>query len=160
MAHKLSIRPFSALTAGCAALVLLLAWAPAWAGSATPFIRKVSHHSFKQTVSSLKHSAAANGMMVMGHLNQAQVLTMTGLHLPGAQSFLIGNPSVGKKLFAKNPAVGAVVPLRVFVWKRSGHTYVGYFQPSALLSAISPQLGKPGRMLNRKFSAIVGGAVH
>jgi uncharacterized protein (DUF302 family) len=67
----------------------------------------------------------------MGMLNQAHALSMTGLHLQGAESFFVGNPVVGKKLFAADPAVGAVVPLRIYVWEKGGETHVGYFQPSA-----------------------------
>lgn len=128
------------------------------ATSGPTFVYQASKHNFGQTITDLKHAVSSNGMMVMGQINQAQVLKMTGLHLQGAHSFLVGNPVVGKKFFSMTPAVGAVIPLRVLVWEQSGHTYVGYFTPSSLLSAISAKLAGPGKMMDKKFSAVLQGA--
>lgn len=124
------------------------------------FIQDASAQSFAQTVNALKHAVSSNGMMVMGHLDQKKALSMTGLNLAGAETFFVGNPVVGKKLFGMSPAVGAVVPLRIYVWEAGGEAHVGYFQPSALLSAINPKLGMAGKMLDGKFARILHDTIH
>jgi len=150
---------FASIAAGLTLLTAVSA-APALAAGGATFVHQESQHSFSGTVSALKKSISGNGMMVMGHINQAKVLSMTGLHLKGGQSFLVGNPRVGKKLFKMNPAAGAVLPLRVYVWEHDGHAYVGYFQPSDLLEGIDSHLAKPGHMMDKKFKMILKGATH
>ncbi|APZ42722.1 hypothetical protein BW247_11660 [Acidihalobacter ferrooxydans] len=120
----------------------------------TAFVSQASHQGFNATVSALKRSVASNGLMVMGKINQQRILSMTGLQLKGAESFLVGNPTVGKKLFAMDPAVGAVIPARMYVWVKGGTTYVGYFEPSHLMGSINPKLTMPGKMMDKKFAAI------
>lgn len=124
------------------------------------FIVKSSHKSFNSTISQLKHSVASNGMMVLGDLNQAGALSTTGLHLAGAHAFFIGNPVTGKKLFQMNPAVGQVLPIRVYVWvNNKGKTEIGYFRPSTLLGDVNHQLKKmAGPMMDKTFAKVVAGA--
>jgi len=149
-----AFRHFAGLAAGTL-LLSALALPPALGATGATFVRARSSHGFSGTISALKKSISGHGMMVMGHVNQAKVLSMTGLHLKGGESFLVGNPRVGKKLFRMNPAVGAVLPLRMYVWEHGGHTWVGYFEPSELLDGINPRLAKPGQMMDRKFKAIL-----
>lgn len=128
---------------------------------AIPFRHWTSSHSFSGTVAALKHAVSHNGMMVLGTLNQAGALSTTGLHLKGAESFFVGNPVAGKKLFQMNPAVGGELPMRVFVWVNArGKTEVGYFQPSVLMGAIDGSLAKPGLMMNQKLAMIAQQATH
>lgn len=134
--------------------------APAFAQGSGGFVSIKSAHGYAATVSALQHAVKNNGLMVMGKVNQKAILSMTGLHLQGAESFLIGNPRVGKKLFSMNPAVAAVVPSRISVWVQSGTTYIGYFQPSSQMGAISAELAKPGKMLDMKFHKIAEDAAH
>lgn len=119
------------------------------------FVRVKSSHSYGQTVKALQYAIKNNGLMVMGRVNQKAILSMTGLHLQGDESFLVGNPRVGKKLFGMNPAVAAVIPARISVWAEHGQTYVGYFKPSSLMGDVSGKLAKPGEMLDIKFRKIV-----
>lgn len=129
---------------------------PVFAQSAgNAFITLKSAHSYSATLNSLQHAIKSNGLLVMGKVNQKAILSMTGLNLEGAESFLVGNPRVGKKLFGMNPAVAAVIPARISVWVDHGTTYVGYFRPSALMGGISAHLAKPGKMLDMKFHTIV-----
>lgn len=98
-----------------------------------------SKYAFGATVSALKRAVSANGMMVLGTLNQAGALSVTGLQLKGAESFFVGSPVMGKMAFKMDPAVGAVIPVRIYVWVDShGKTELGYFLPSALLERINP----------------------
>jgi hypothetical protein len=79
----------------------LLLQSVAFSGSALAqdsIVKIQSQHSFDQTVSQVQSATSQNGLMVMGHLNQGQMLSMTGLQLK-AESFLVGNPNVGKKSF-------------------------------------------------------------
>jgi uncharacterized protein (DUF302 family) len=146
-----------ALAAGGVALA-----APAWGHhTGDPgFVTVRSSHGYAETLSTLEHAIKGNGLMVMGKVNQKAILSMTGLHLAGAESLLVGNPRVGKKLFSMNPAVAAVVPARISAWVSHGATYIGYFAPSALMGAISTKLAKPGHMLDMKFHTIVEQAAH
>lgn len=119
------------------------------------FVMVKSLQSYSATVDSLQRSIKSNGLMVMGNVNQKAILSMTGLKLEGAESFLVGNPRVGKELFGINPAVASVIPSRISVWADHGTTYVGYFKPSAMLGMISSQLVNSGTMLDEKFEKIV-----
>lgn len=156
--HHLRLRrnPFAPILS--LGLVALLATAGAAYGASGLFVQMQSHRSFNDTVSALKHAVSKNGMSVMGHINQANVLSMSGLHLEGGESFLVGNPEVGKKLFRDSPAAGAVLPLRIYVWEAGGESHIGYFKPSTLLGAINPQLQKPGQTMDAKFHRIVSDA--
>lgn len=127
--------------------------APAFARD-SDFVKTESQHSFSTTVKALNQAVSANQMMVMGHINQAKVLSMTGLKLEGAESVLVGNPQMGKKAFGMNPAAGAVLPTRIYVWADHGKTYVGYFTPSSQLAQISPRFSQMAGMLDQKFAMI------
>jgi uncharacterized protein (DUF302 family) len=121
----------------------------------TGFVTMQSSHDYSATLDSLQHAIKKNGLMVMGKVNQKAILSMTGLHLEGGESFLVGNPRVGKKLFGMSPAMAAVIPARISVWAEHGKTFIGYFKPSSLMGAISNKLSKPGMMLDMKFHQIV-----
>ena len=118
------------------------------------FVNVTSHHGFDDTVAALKSAIASNNMMVMGSINQANVLSMTGLHLAGAESFLVGNPNSGKKAFSMDPAAGVVLPARIYVWADQGTTHVGYLKPSAGLTAVNPKFGMMAGMLDKSFADI------
>jgi uncharacterized protein (DUF302 family) len=118
-----------------------------------------SQKSFDQTISAVQSTTSQNGRMVMGHLNQGQMLSMTGLQLK-AESFLVGNPNVGKKLFTADHAVGLFVPVRIFVYEDTdGHTYVSYAKPSASLGQLkNDQVSMIANMLDEKIQNIAQGA--
>ena len=154
-------RTTGGLISGAAALCLAIAAAgPACAAThsgsgATDFITMKSHRSYKATVSALKRATAGHGMMVMGTIHQAHVLSMTGLHLKGGEAFLVGNPHIGKLAFKADPAAGAALPPRIYVYTKAGAAYVSYFKPSAELNAIDPKLGaKMGGKLDHALHAI------
>lgn len=120
-----------------------------------------SQHSFDQTVSALKSAVGQGGMMVMATVDQGNMLSMTGLRLK-ATLFLIGNPTVGKKLFEQNHAVGLYVPLRVFVYEdKDGKTYVSYDKPSELLAPLHNQeIDQTAQMLDQKLDSLVQMVTH
>ena len=124
-------------------------------------VKVESQHSFDQTVSQVKSATSQNGLMVMGHLDQGKMLSMTGLQLK-AESFLVGNPNMGKKLFSADRAVGLYVPVRIFVYEGSdGHAYVTYEKPSAALGQLNnQQVSMMAKMLDMKIQGIAQAATH
>lgn len=115
-----------------------------------------SHKSFDQTVDQLKSAVNQGGMMVMATVDQGNMLSMTGLKLR-ATLFLVGNPTVGKKLFQRNHGVGLYVPLRVFVYEDpDGKTYVSYDKPSEVLGQFHDQeISQTAGMLDQKLEGLV-----
>ncbi len=113
--------------------------------------------SFPDVSDSIKKLVAKNGMMVMAEVDQGKMLSMTGLRL-NAKLFLIGNPNVGKKLFAEDHGVGLYVPLRIFVYSdEHGKTFVAYDKPSALLSQFqNEQVAMVAKMLDEKLAGLAG----
>ncbi len=131
--------------------------APAFAQSSN-FVKVESHHGFGATVSALKKAVSSNMMMVMGNINQGKVLSMSGLKLEGAESFLVGNPAMGKVAFGMDPAVGVELPARIYVWSDHGKAYVGYFKPSSQLEQVSPGFAKMGGKMDMMFDIIAKAA--
>lgn len=122
-------------------------------------VRVKAQGSVSQVASRLKKAVSDNGLMVMGQLNQGKVLGMTGADV-ASESFFIGNPKVGKKLFDADKGVGSVVPPRVNIYKDSdGQTYISYLKPSAELAAFgNDRIDKVAAMLDRKLAAIAHAA--
>lgn len=120
-----------------------------------------STHSYEQTVDKLKEAVGSSGMMVMAQVDQGHMLSMTGLNLK-ATLFLVGNPTVGKKLFDQNHGVGLYVPLRVFVYEdKDGKTFVSYDKPSSLLNQFNnKQIDMVAGMLDQKIQGLAQMATH
>lgn len=120
-----------------------------------------STHSYEQTIDNLKAAVGHGGMMVMAQVDQGNMLSMTGLSLK-ATLFLVGNPTVGKKLFEQDHGVGLYVPLRVFVYEdKDGKTSVSYDKPSALLKQFNnPQIDMVAGMLDQKVQGLAQMATH
>ncbi|HVB87715.1 MAG TPA: DUF302 domain-containing protein [Candidatus Dormibacteraeota bacterium] len=118
-------------------------------------------HSYEQTIDKLKEAAGQDGMMVMAQVDQGHMLSMTGLSLK-ATLFLVGNPTVGKKLCDQDHGVGLYLPLRVFVYKgKDGKTYVSYDKPSSLLQQFNDkQIDMVASMLDQKIEGLAQMATH
>lgn len=94
-----------------------------------------SNNSFDKTVDNLKKLVSKNGMMVMGEINQGNIMSMAGVNIKAA-SFFIGSPVVGKKLFGADVGATVAAPFRVTVYEDDGgSTYISYFKPSDLLGS-------------------------
>jgi uncharacterized protein (DUF302 family) len=120
-----------------------------------------STKSYEQTVEKLKGAVNQGGMMIMGQVDQGNMLSMAGLKLK-ATLFLVGNPTVGKKLFEQDHGVGLFVPLRVFVYEdKDGKTYLSYDKPSALLKQFNNQeIDMVAGMLDQKLQGLAQMATH
>ena len=122
----------------------------AFAGS---LVTVTSNQNFQNTISTLKEAVSDNQMMIMGHLNQGNALSMTGLQMKG-ESFLIGNPQMGKKIMGMFPEAGVILPLRIYVWEQGNTTKIGWNSPVATFESISPKLSMAGNMLETKIQNI------
>ena len=136
------------------ALIAAFVAAPALADNGR--VTVVSHSSFEKTVENLEGAVGQGGMMVMAKVDQGNMLSMTGLELK-AKLFLIGNPMVGKKLFAQDPGVGLYVPLRVFVAEsKDGKVVISYDKASSLLGQFeNDTIQKTAAMLDQKLAGLV-----
>ncbi|WP_063788294.1 DUF302 domain-containing protein [Streptomyces ardesiacus] len=125
----------------------------------TDFTSYTSTKSFDDTESALKKAVSDSGMMVLGDMNQAGALKSTGLNLKGAHTYFVGNPAKGKMFFQQNPAIGAEIPVRMYVWADSdGTAHVGYFDPAAMFTAIDPKLADGGKQMAMAADKIAQGA--
>jgi uncharacterized protein (DUF302 family) len=116
-------------------------------------VEVVSSSTFDQTVDKVRTLVAKDGMMVMGEINQGKMLSMTGLKLNGI-TFLIGNPTVGKKVFSVEPAAGLAIPIRLYIFEnRDNKVIISYYKPSDLLSHYhNPEVDMVGKMLDEKLA--------
>lgn len=128
---------------------------PSWA--AGRLVSVTSRTSFGQTVSQFKKLVAKNGMMILGTINQGKVMGMAGLRLR-SETFFVGNPSMGKKLFSAQKGVGVLIPVRVNIYENNaGKTVVSYLRPSKELAAFhDPMLVKMGMMLDKNLAMMTG----
>ena len=113
--------------------------------------------SVDEVLDKLKKAVASNGMMVMGELHQGKVLEMTGLKVQ-SETVFIGNPAVGKDVFAADPGAGIVLPVRVNVFDDGhGNTIVSYVPPSTVLAGFgNPKVTGIAKMLDGKLQGLVG----
>lgn len=142
------------LIQGLALALLIAAFAtPAFADSGR--VTVVSHSSFEKTVENLEAAVGQGGMMVMARVDQGNMLSMTGLKLK-AKLFLVGNPTVGKKLFAQDPGVGLYVPLRVFVAEtKDGKVVISYDTASSMLGQFdNDTIRMTAAMLDQKLGGL------
>ena len=145
-------------------LTLGLAVAGAFAGGASAQETRItveSTKSYEQTIDKLKAAVGQGGMMIMGQVDQGNMLSMAGLKLK-ATLFLVGNPNVGKQLFEQDHGVGLYVPLRVFVAEgQDGKTYVSYDKPSSVLKQFNNQkIDMVAGMLDQKVQGLAEMATH
>ncbi len=154
-------RSYRSALAVTAAALLSLSLAPGLKAQANGdlLVRVQAQGSVSQVAGRLKQAVSQNGLMVMGQLNQGKILGMTGAKVE-SQSFFLGNPQLGKKLFAADEGVGVAVPVRINVYRDGqGHTVISYFKPSEELKAFgSPVLDKMAPMLDQKLHAIASAA--
>ncbi len=118
-------------------------------------VQVASSLSFDQTVDKVRTLVAKNGMMVMGEIDQGKMLSMTGLKLNGV-SLIVGNPTVGKKVFSAEPAAGLAIPIRLYIFEDSNHrVFISYYKPSELLSQYhNDEIDMVGTMLDQKLDKL------
>ena len=149
---SLRITLFSAAVAGLLALS-----GTAFAANRGPVVQVKARGSVDQVLDNLKKAVASNGMMVMGELHQGKVLEMTGLRVK-SETVFVGNPTVGKDVFAADPGAGVVLPVRINVFDDGhGNTIISYVPPSHVLGEFgNPKVTEIARMLDGKLQNLVG----
>lgn len=139
-------------------LVTLFAFGgSAFAANKGSVVQVKASGSVEQVLDKLKAAVASNGMMVMGELHQGKVLEMTGLKVQ-SETVFIGNPTVGKDVFAADPGAGIALPVRVNVFDDGhGNTIVSYVPPSTVLAGFgNPKVTGIAKMLDGKLQGLVG----
>jgi uncharacterized protein (DUF302 family) len=120
------MRSFFAIVIVIASLVL-----PAHASDA--LVVKQSQHTVKVTLNRLEKILLSKGIKIMGRINHAEGAKAVGLELPETELLIFGNPKLGTPLMQSNPQIGAVLPMKVLVWKaKDGRVYIGYTAPDTL----------------------------
>jgi uncharacterized protein (DUF302 family) len=158
MQKKVSTLKVTVVSAAMAALLSF--GGTAFAANKGPIVQVKAHGSVEDVLDKLKKSVAGNGMMVMGELHQGKVLEMTGLHVT-SETVFVGNPAVGKDVFAADPGAGVVLPVRINVFDDGhGNTFVSYVPPSYLLGNFrNPKVNEVAKMLDgklQKLAAMLG----
>jgi uncharacterized protein (DUF302 family) len=146
------------ITIFSAAVAALLAFGgTAFAANKGPIVQVKARGSVDEVLAKLKKAVASNGMMVMGELHQGKVLEMTGLRVK-SETVFVGNPTVGKEVFAADPGAGIVLPARINVFDDGhGNTIVSYVPPSHLLREFrNPKVSEVAKMLDGKLQNLVG----
>lgn len=128
-------------------------------GVSTKFVNYTANQGFEATVGALTKAAGDHGMTIVGEVNQDAELAANGLRLPGAHTFFVGNPQLGKTFFDSTKAIGAVVPVRMHVWADAdGPAHIGYFDPAPEFSAVDPGLADGGQQISQQIRAIAEAA--
>ncbi len=152
---KVSSLEITIFTAAVAAVLVLSG--SAFAANKGPVVQVRVRGSVDEVLDRLKKTVASGGMMVMGELHQGKGLEMTGLRVK-SETVFVGNPTVGKDVFAADPGAGVVLPVRINVFDDGhGNTIVSYVPPSHLLSEFgNPKVTEIARMLDGKLQNLVG----
>jgi len=128
-------------------------------GVSTKFVSYTANQGFEATVAALTKAAAEHGMTIVGEVNQDAELAANGLRLPGAHTFFVGNPQLGKTFFDATKAIGAVVPVRMHVWvDADGPAHIGYFDPAPQFASVDPGLGDGGQQISQQIRTIAEAA--
>jgi len=132
------------------------------------FMTVISTRSFEATTAALKDTAtavlkndpSAAGPVVLGDLDQAQILSQRpDPRAGGAQVFLLADPVVDQESFRTDPAIGTVAPHRIFVWQEpDGTTKIGYLDPAPLYAAVNAELADAGTLMSTKLATIAQAA--
>lgn len=93
----------------------------------------VSAHSAPETVKRVKAILAEKQIPVFAEFDHARNAREVNMALRPATVIVFGSPAVGTLLMQENPAVAAVLPLKILVWEdSSGVTRVGFVRMELL----------------------------
>lgn len=140
-------------------LSLVLAGAAHGQTSPGVLVRMEARGSVSQVASRLRKAAKQSGFEVMGRLDQGEALSTPADTVESLLLF-VGDPELGRELFAADPAVGAAMPVRVDVYRgRAGRTHISYLKPSGELRPYgSLKIDKIAKMLDEKIHHMASAA--
>jgi len=120
-------------------------------------IEQPSARSFDHTVEQLKWAFGGYGMTTVTALDYQQVLKKVHVDVGRAVMFEVMRRDWAKLLLREDPAMGIVLPVRIYVYERAdGTTVVTYQRPGAALDAHGHEtLRALGAQLDDKLGAVV-----
>ena len=123
-------------------------------------VELVSGRNFDDTVQHLQWEFGGFGLTVVTALDYQQILKKLKVQVGRAAVFEVMRRDWAKTLLKEDPALGVILPVRVYVFERAdGTTIVTYQRPGSMLEAHqSETVRKLGRMLDTKLQAIAGEA--
>ena len=98
--------------------------------------KEKKHLTVEGVVSELGKAAYANGMQVVGYVNEGAAASAGGNKVIEARSLLVENPADAKKSLSEDPAAALAVPTRLTVFERDGRLMIGYMPPSEFLKGL------------------------
>ncbi|MCA9757798.1 MAG: DUF302 domain-containing protein [Candidatus Eisenbacteria bacterium] len=115
----------------------------------------------EEVLAKLRRAVEESGLRVMSELHQSKALATAGATVQ-SETFFVGNPELGKHLFAIEPGAGVVLPMRMNVYvDAAGHTTIAYIPPSLELAAFgNADLDRAAQKLDAKLAGIVESAQH
>jgi uncharacterized protein (DUF302 family) len=155
------MRKFGALAFSSMLAAVLMTFSASAAMAQEQRVSIPSNKSFEQTIDAFKTAVSKGGMMIMSTVDQGNMLKMTGLQMKGTL-FLVGNPTVGKQVFEKDPGAGLYLPLRVYIYQASdGKTYLSYDKPSSVLKPFNnSEIDQTATMLDQKLAMLTQMVAH
>lgn len=111
-----------------------------------------SAYNAPETVKRLKAALAEKQIPVFAEFDHAQNARKVNMTLRPATVIVFGSAEVGTKLMQENPAVAAVLPLKILVWEdASGVTRAGFVR----MELISARYGLAGHPVTGKMKTLL-----
>ena len=123
-------------------------------------IELASGRTFDDTVQHLQWSFGGFGLTTVTAMDYQQILKKIKFQTGRAVMFEVMRRDWAKTLLKEDPALGIILPMRVYVFERpDGTTIVSYRRPGSLLETHqSEEVRKFGRILDMKLQSITGEA--
>ncbi len=122
-------------------------------------VEKEKNLTVQKEVSQLGAAAFANGLQIVGYVNEGAEASEGAAKPIEARSLLVENPADAKKLLSEDPAASLAVPTRISVFERDGHIMIGYMPPSEFLKGLkSKDIHEMGVTMDREVRMTVESA--
>lgn len=93
-----------------------------------------SQQTVAQTTDQLVKILSNKGVKIFARINFSADAKAVDLPLADEELLIFGNPKAGTLLMQENPEIGAILPLKILVWKNAtGQTQVAY-EPTEMLT--------------------------
>ena len=120
-----------------------------------------STQSVEETVARLTAAIERSGSVVLATFDHRAAAREVGHELPPTVLVLFATPRASSPLIAGNRRAAIDLPQKILVWEEDGNTYVGFVEPSALVSrygfdAARPELSTLRSAMESLVAAAVG----
>lgn len=114
----------------------------------------VSAHNAQETIKRVKAVLAERQIPVFAEFDHARNAREVNMTLRPATVIVFGSAAVGTKLMQQNPAVAAVLPLKILVWEdASGVTRAGFVR----MELLAARYGLDDNPVTGKMKALLEG---